>query len=69
METIRTIKTGKTKAEKKIAVSEFQEMVEMSTRHPMMREFFMDSKDDYMLFRELSRMLLKKLEMLMMMEK
>lgn len=69
MEAIRTIKTGKTKAEKKKAFAEFQEMVEMSTHHPMMREFFIDSKDDYMLFRELPMMLLKKLDRLMMEEK
>ena len=69
METIRTIKTGKTKAEKKRAFSEFQEIVEMSTHHPMMREFFMDSKDDYMLFRELPEMLLKMLDRLMIEEK
>lgn len=69
METIKTIKTGKTKAEKKRAISEFQEMVEMSTHHPMMREFFMDSKDDYMLFRELPRMLSKMINRLIMEEK
>jgi hypothetical protein len=65
METIRTIKSGNTKAEKKRAFSEFQEIVEMSTHHPMMREFFMDSKDEYMLFRELPRMILQNLDMLM----
>ncbi len=62
METIKTIKTGKTKTEKKRAISEFQEMVKMSAHHPMMREFFMDSKEDYILFRELSRMLSKMID-------
>ncbi len=65
METVKTIRTGKSKAEKKRAFSEFQEIVEMSTRHPMMRELFMNSKDDYMLIRELPRMLLKGLDGLM----
>jgi len=64
METIRTIKTGKTKAVKRRAFLEFQEIVEMSAHHPMLREFLTDSKDDYMLFRELPRMLLRNLEML-----
>ncbi|WLE96389.1 MAG: toll/interleukin-1 receptor domain-containing protein [Candidatus Electrothrix communis] len=69
MDTIRTVKDGKTKAEKKRAFIEFQEIVEMSTRHPMMREYFMDSKDDYFLFRDLPMMLLKNIEMIMMNEK
>lgn len=66
METIKTIRTGKTKAEKRRAFSEFKEIVELSSHHPMMRDFFMDSKDDYMLFRELPRILLKNMDMLMM---
>jgi hypothetical protein len=69
MDTIRTVKDGKTKAEKKRAFMEFQEIVEMSTQHPMMREFFMDSKEDYMLFKELPMMLIKNIDMIMMNEK
>ena len=69
METIRTIKTGKTKAEKKNAFLEFQEIVKMSTNHPMMREFFIDSKDDYMFFRELPEILSENLHRLMIEEK
>lgn len=65
METIKIIRTAKTKAEKRMAFSEFQEMVEMSTHHPVVREFFIDSKDDYMLFKELPRMLLESLDMFM----
>lgn len=69
MDTIRTVKDGKTKAEKKRAFMEFQEIVEMSTHHPMMREYFMDSKEDYMLFKELPMMLIKNIDMIMMNEK
>jgi hypothetical protein len=69
MDTIRTVKDGKTKAEKKRAFMEFQEIVEMSTQHPMMRDFFMDSKEDYMLFKELPMMLIKNIDMIMMNEK
>jgi hypothetical protein len=69
MDTIRTVKDGKTKAEKKRAFIEFQEIVEMSTQHPMMRDFFMDSKEDYMLFKELPMMLIKNIDMIMMNEK
>lgn len=69
MEAIRTIKTGKTKAEKKRALLEFQDIVEMSASNRIMREFIMDSKDDYILFKELPRMLLKNLDRLMIDEK
>lgn len=69
MDTMRTIKDGKTMTEKKRAFGEFQQLVEMSTNHPMMREYFMDSKEDYMLFRELPMMLLKNLDILMMNQK
>lgn len=69
MDTIRTVKDGKTKAEKKRALMEFQEIIQMSTQHPMMRDFFMDSKEDYMFFKELPMMLIKNIDMIMMYEK
>lgn len=66
-ETIRTIKSDISKKEKERAVFEFEEMVEMTSRHPMMEELFMtNSKEDYMLFRELPRMLRKNMHRLLM---
>lgn len=66
-ETIRKLRSDISIKEKEKAVMEFDEMVEMTSHNPMMEEFFMmNSKDDYMLFRELPRMLRKNMQRLMM---
>jgi len=62
-EVIKTIKSAKTKEAKMKAISEFEEIIEMSTHHPMMREFY-NEEDDFMFFREMPRMLLKNMERL-----
>lgn len=59
IELLKTLKSKKTKAEKEKAFHEFEEMVEITTHHPMMREMFMDSKEEHMFFREMPRILLK----------
>jgi hypothetical protein len=64
IEVIKTIKSAKTKEAKVKAISEFEEIIEMSTHHPMMREFY-NEEDDFMLFREMPRMLLKNIKRLM----
>lgn len=68
IEVIKTIKSVKTKEAKMRAISEFDEIIEMSTHHPIMREFY-DEEDDFMFFREIPRMLRKNMERLAIDEK
>ena len=68
IEVIKTIKSAKTKDAKMRAISEFNEIIEMSTHHPIMREFY-NEEDDFMFFREIPRMLLKNMERLAIDEK
>jgi hypothetical protein len=42
--------------------AEFEQLLMMSTRHPFMEEFFIDSEDEYILFKELPRVVLRGLE-------
>lgn len=66
-DTIKTLKSDISIKEKERAVMEFAEMVETTTHHPMIEEFYMvNSKEDYMLFRELPRMLRNNLQRLLM---
>lgn len=67
IETIRKIRSGVSIKEKENAVMEFDEMVEMTSHNPMMEEFFMmNSKEDYMMVRDLPRMLRKNMKRLIM---
>ncbi len=68
IEVIKTIKSAKTKEAKMRAISEFNEIIEMSTHHPIMREFY-NEEDDFMFFREIPRMLMKNMERLAIDEK
>lgn len=53
---------SKENAQEKIRIArEFQDLLKMSTRHPIMHEF-MDSKEDFMLFEELPRILSVQME-------
>ncbi len=64
-DTIRTLKSDISLKEKEKAVMQFEEMLEMTTRHPMMEEFFMsNSKEDYLMYRELPMMLQKNMQRL-----
>ena len=64
-ETIKKIRSNISLKEKEMAVMEFDEMIEMTSHNPIMEEFFMfNSKDDYMLFRELPKMLRKNMHRL-----
>jgi len=56
IETLRTIDSKVTIDEKVKAIHEFKDLMKMSTMHPIMHEF-MDSKEDFMLFEEMPRML------------
>ena len=64
MEAIKTIRTGKTKTEKRKAFLEFQEMIEIYNHNQMMREFFINSEEEHILLRELPRILMRNLDML-----
>ncbi|MCA6128894.1 TIR domain-containing protein [Thalassolituus oleivorans] len=47
-------------------LSEFEEMFMVSFRHPFMEEVFMDSEEDYVLFKELPRVILRGMERIVM---
>lgn len=59
IETIKSIKIKKTKSEKLKELNNFEDMIEMSMQHSLFKEFFIDSKDDYMMYRELPMILIK----------
>lgn len=59
MELLNTLKSKKTKTEKERAFHEFEEMIEMTSHHPAMREYGFNSKEEHMMFREMPRILLK----------
>lgn len=59
IETIRNIKQKKTKNEKLKELHDFEEIIQIMFQHPMMREFNMDSKEDYMMFSEMPMVLIK----------
>lgn len=63
IEMLRTIKTVKTKQAKRNALREFEEIIEHSIHHPMMREFYME--EDNMLIKEMPRMIMRSIEQLM----
>ena len=67
IETIRKIKSNISMKDKEIAFMEFDEITEMLSHNPIMEEFFMmNSKEDYMMVRELPRMLRKNMKRLIM---
>lgn len=53
MDVVKTLKTSKSADTKKEAVDAFLELVDFSFEHPMMREFLMPEKEQYMMLREL----------------
>ena len=61
MDTLRIVDSSATATAKHIAIREFDELLEMSTRHPIMREM-LNSKEDFMLLEELPHMLGRKME-------
>jgi len=53
METYRTLKTAKSKTEKQKALHNFEKTFEaFGHHHPMMRDFYDDSEDAYMIYKE-----------------
>jgi hypothetical protein len=58
LETLKNIKEKKTKSEKIKELQDFEEMIQMTIRNPMMREINSDSKEDYMMMREMPMILI-----------
>lgn len=66
IETVRMIESDVDPGDKLLSIEEYEQMLEMSTRHPIMREYLgEDSKDEYMLMRELPMIIIKNLRRLM----
>jgi len=66
IETIRTIESNVDPGDKLLSIDEFEQIVELSTRHPIMRDYIdEDSKEDYMMMRELPMMITENLRRLM----
>jgi len=61
----RTLRTQVHPEEKREAVEAFQELIEMSFEHPMMRDMYMPDKQMYMMARELPHILRRTLEQYM----
>jgi len=59
VETIKNIKLKKTKSEKIRELQEFEDLIQMSTQNPILRELCIDSKEDYILNREMPMLLIK----------
>lgn len=64
-ETIRTLKSDISLKEKEKAVIQFGDIVDFTTHHPMLESLMMsNSKEDYMLYREIPRVLRKSMHRL-----
>jgi len=53
-EVIEILKSKKTKNEKMKAVDEFANMIEFTSEHPIMKEFYRNNKEIRMILRDLS---------------
>jgi hypothetical protein len=61
-ELIDLLKSSKTKKEKMMACEEFQQILELSFEHPMLRELNIDNKDMMLMHRDIPRFLMKSIE-------
>lgn len=63
IETLRVIDSNRSVKEKEQSFQEFREIIEMTSRHTIMREIMdFDSKDDFMVYEETPRMLMHAME-------
>ncbi len=63
IETLRRIDSNCSIKEKEKAFYEFRELTKMTYMHPMIREVMdFDSKDDFMMYEELTHMLMREIE-------
>ncbi len=59
---VKTLRSDNVKENKRDSIEAFQELIEFSFEHPMMREMYRDDKHTYMMMRELPHMLRHALE-------
>jgi hypothetical protein len=62
LDVVRTLKNGNSQNDKKDAIEAFQELIEFTFEHPVMREMYMPDKETWMMGRELPHMLKRSLE-------
>ena len=62
MSVLNKISTSKNNALNHKLFNEFEELLMRSTRHPFMEEFFIDSEDEYVLIKELPRIIMRGFE-------
>lgn len=65
MDTIKVLESDLPEEEKMSHYERFEHVVEYSTGHPIMREFMGETKEEYMLYREMPRMIMKNFRRLM----
>jgi len=66
IETLRKIDSDSSVKEKEKSFLEFRELIEMTSRNPMMHEFMdFNSKEDFMMYEEIPRILMHEMEMYM----
>lgn len=63
---INKISTPKSQIQSKKLLVEFEELLMMSLRHPIIEELLMDSEEDYIFFKELPRVILMGVERVLM---
>ncbi len=63
---INKISTPKSQIQRKKLLVEFEELLMMSLRHPIVEELLMDSEEDYIFFKELPRIILMGVERVLM---
>lgn len=63
---INKISPSKTHISDKKLFMEFEDLLMMSIRHPIVEELLIDSEDDYMFFKELPRIILMGVERVLM---
>jgi TIR domain len=64
IDVIRFLRSEGSISEKERKLLDFMELLEISTQHPMIREIYMDSKEDYSLYSDLPRFLINGLHLL-----
>ncbi|MBM7073373.1 toll/interleukin-1 receptor domain-containing protein [Shewanella sp. 202IG2-18] len=62
VELVKILKSGSSQEEKRQTVEEFQELIEISFEHPLMREMYSTDKQMHIMARELSHILRRNLE-------
>lgn len=65
MDTIKVLESDLTEEERMNHYKWFKHLVEHSTGHPIMREFMGETKEEYILYREIPRMILKNFRRIM----